>query len=92
MSSVGSKHLAEACRFKDVECHRCHKRRYLAKACRKKMADFKPRPKSAGSDKGSTFKTRSVATNSLDEPGQGGGGEKDVYTMCPTVHKKIKPV
>ena len=32
----GSKHLAEACRFKDVECHYCHKREHLAKGCRKK--------------------------------------------------------
>ena len=86
----GSKHPAEACRFKNVECHYCHKRGHLAKVCPKKMVDFKLRPKSVGSNKDSTFKAKSVATNSLDEPGQ--GEEEDVYTMYPTVHKKIKPV
>ena len=90
MSPVGtcyrcsSKHLAEACRFKDVERHYCHKREHLAKGCRKKMVDFKSRPKSVGSNKGSTFKTKSVATNSFDDSGQ--GEEEDVYTMYPTVH------
>ena len=42
----GSKHLAEACRFKYVECHYCYKRGHLAKVCRKKMVDFKSRSKS----------------------------------------------
>ena len=32
----GSKHLADACHFKDVECHYCHKRGHLAKVCHKK--------------------------------------------------------
>ena len=63
---------------------------YLVKVSRKKMADFKSRPKSVDSDKDSTFKTKYVATNSLDEPGQ--GLEEDVYIMYPTDHKKIKPV
>ena len=43
-----------------------------------------------GSNKGSTFKTKSVATDSFDDPGK--GEEEEVYTMCRTVHKKIKPV
>ena len=77
MSSVGtcyrcgSKHLAEARHFKDVERHYCHKRGHLAKVCHKKMVHFRSRPKSVGSNKDSTFKTKSVATNSLDDPGQG---------------------
>ena len=54
------------------------------------MVDFKSRPKSVGSNKGSTFKTKSVATNSLDDPGQ--GEEEDKNTMYPIFHKKIKPV
>ena len=32
----GGKHLASACRFQDAECHYCHKRGHIARACRRK--------------------------------------------------------
>ena len=35
--SCGSKdHLRMACRFKDVQCHKCHKQGHIAKVCRSK--------------------------------------------------------
>ena len=30
----GGAHASDACRFKDAECHYCHKRRHLVKVCR----------------------------------------------------------
>ena len=38
----GEKHNASSCRYKDYECHYCHKKGHLASVYRKKAADSNP--------------------------------------------------
>ena len=37
----GGGHLSDSCRFRDSECHYCHKRGHIFKKCRKRQADIK---------------------------------------------------
>ena len=37
----GGRHAFDSCRFRDSECHYCHKHGHIAKKCRKKQADMK---------------------------------------------------
>ena len=41
----GGKHAAATCRFKDTECHYCHKQGHLAKVCRAKLKQSAPEPR-----------------------------------------------
>ena len=51
----GANHKAADCRFKDTECHYCHKKGHIAKVCRSKTRDFNRKPpRSPPPRKGST--------------------------------------
>ena len=40
----GANHKAADCRFKDTECHYCHKKGHIAKVCQSKTRDFNRKP------------------------------------------------
>ena len=56
----GGRHLAADCRFKDAECHFCHKKGHLAKVCRNKALAL-----GAGQQQGSGRGTRRVTGRQL---------------------------
>ena len=41
----GGKHAAVDCRFKETECHYCHKKGHIAKVCRSKSKQYEPPPR-----------------------------------------------
>ena len=85
-SRCGGKHAAATCRFKDAECHFCHKKGHLAKVCRSKGRQSAPqscRPCRSRTDRKSTNR-RTLQVS--DE-----GGADSTYTMFP-VQGKTDPL
>ena len=71
----GGKHAAVNCRFKETECHYCHKKGHLAKICRAKSRQSTPRPNRSRPDRKSTNRS----TLQVSEE----GGADPTYSMYP---------
>ena len=65
----GGKHVAAECRFKDSECHFCHKRGHIAQVCRgiNKRATTKPQEQHGRPDKKSTHRTCQLSEEMEDD-------------------------
>ena len=72
----GGKHAAATCRFKDAECHFCHKKGHLAKVCRTKARQSAPQSCRQRRDRKSTNR-RTLQVSEAE------GGADSTYTMFP---------
>ena len=75
-SRCGGKHAAATCRFKDAECHFCHKKGHLAKVCRTKARQSAPQSCRQRRDRKSTQR-RTLQVSEAE------GGADSTYTMFP---------
>ena len=77
----GGRHAFDSCRFRDSECHYCHKRGHIPKKCRKKQADIKR----SGAPQRSTHMVREENINSDEE-------EEDMNALYKMDYGRTKPI
>ena len=77
----GGRHAFDSCRFRDSECHYCHKRGHIAKKCCKKQADMKR----SGAPQRSTHMVREENINSDEE-------EEDMNALYKMDYGRTKPI
>ena len=77
----GGRHAFDSCRFRDSECHYCHKRGHIAKKCRKKQPDMKR----SGAPQSSTHMVREENINSDEE-------EEDMNVLYKMDYGRTKPI
>ena len=83
----GGSHEASSCKFKDTECHYCHKKGHLQKVCRKKAADGQGQSHSMHRRGGRRQSTTAPKMHSVEEP----SSVEPSYSMFAVTTQQHKP-
>lgn len=82
-----SNHSAHDCKFKDAECHNCHKKGHIAPACQSKKLQKPFGKPSARPNKCHSQKTSWIASNTDDE-----ASDANNFTVLTIGEKSSRPI